>query len=167
MLFVVMGASISQAAPSYSIKINKDSEDQHQSFGVGITISEIPKKSPLLLSYGVSINTIKSNLALESAERNQIYPVYIFANVSLKYAISPYLEFGVDIGDALIDDVFKGDGAEVDIYYSLGIEVRIEKTIGIAFYHKTYDLNFNENNDPTLQNVIINMTGVSLNYYIN
>ena len=150
-----------------AMRINKDAEDQHESIGVAISLSEKPKNSPLQLTYGVSFNTIKSNLALEKAGRNQIYPVYGFANLSFKYAVSPYIELGIDIGDALTDKAFEGDGSDVDVYYSFGIEVRVQKTIGVAFYHKTYDLNFNEINDPTLQNVIIDMTGVSLSYYIN
>lgn len=72
---------------------------------------------PLLRYLGVSANTVRYNMALDSANRNEIYPVYVFAGWSINYPVSPFAEFGIDLGVALLDKVFEGDGQDVDVYF--------------------------------------------------
>ena len=165
LLITILLIPYTAEAHSTSISLNNDTSGEHHATGVAFIFDESETGTSYLKSLGISANTIRSNLALESADRHRIFPVYIFINFSLKHSISPFVEFGVDLGDALLDKVFDGDGKDVDIYYSLGIRIKIKKTIGLSFYRKTYDLYFNEIDDPALQNANLDVTGIKFSYY--
>lgn len=150
-----------------TLRLNTEQKDSDQSQGVAIIIDEYLDTASTQLALGISINNIKSDQALEYSSRKEIYPVYGFVSISLQQAVSPYFEFGMDIGDAMIDDALNGDGQEIDIYYSVGVRLKLQKTVDIAIYHKLYDLRYTDIADPVLQNVILDMTGVSVSFYFN
>lgn len=161
LILAILVTFFSYGAQSSSLRLNNESADAHHASGIALTVSEYDD-----LYLGISANIIRSNLALESANRNKIYPVYVFMGLSANYPISPFGEFGLDLGDALLDKIFEGDGQDIDVYFSFGLRLAIKKTIELSVYHKVYDLYFNEMNDPTLQNASLHMTGVNLAFYL-
>ena len=161
LLLTIFLAIYSHAALSSSLRLNSEAADAHHASGIALIESDHDD-----VYFGISANKIRSNLALESASRNEIYPVYVFMGASFNYPVSPFAEFGVDLGDALLDKMFEGDGQDVDVYFSFGLRFAIKKTIEFSVYHKVYDLYFNEINDPTLENVHLHMTGANLSFYI-
>lgn len=165
-LFLLSAFTTNTSAGEFtSFHIYHDAEGEHDAKGVALTLSQWSGRQMPLVTFGLSANTITSNLALEHSNRHEIYPVYMFSNISLNYVISPFLEFGVDLGDTLLDKMFDGDGSDIDVYYSYGFRLTIDRTIGVSIYHKTYDLYFNELDDPALQNVTLDVSGVNISYY--
>ena len=151
---------------STTVRLNNEIRDAHRSSGIAVTFKEWKNESSAVMSYGISANTLKSNLDLESSGRNRIYPVYMFIGASLNYPISPFIELGADLGDLIADKAFEGDGTDVDAYYSLGMTFTYKKKIDVSLYYKIYDLYFNELDDPTLQNVSLDVAGISVSFYI-
>ncbi len=166
-LFLLTAISF-QAHPA-NLRTNSETEGDHKAVGVSFARSDtdLGSTSPLLLSYGISLNVIESTIPLERYNRNEIYPVYLFSNIAIDYPVSPFLEFGIDLGDFIWDKLTDGDASDVDLYYSYGLTLTIEKSVSISFYHKTYDLYFNEIYDAAFQNVTLDLTGVSLSYYFD
>ena len=154
------------AEESTSIKFNNEIRDEHRGSGISITARQWNRNSLPVTYGGVSINTLKSNLSLEKENRNQIYPVYGFIGVTLNYPVAPFLELGIDLGDALEDKIFEGDSLDVDMYYSIGLTFTYKKAFDVSLYHKTYDLYFSEILDTTIQNVSIDITGISISFYL-
>jgi hypothetical protein len=136
-----------------------DSEDK------ATGIAYVLKESKSTTEAGISINKISSDKSLESNNRNSIYPVYGFANISLNTPITPFIEFGIDLGDFFFDKINEGDALETDIYYSAGIKFKFHKQLYLTIYAKAYELYFNEIDDITIQNVTIDMKGASLAFY--
>lgn len=156
------------SAQAAAVRVNTEEHpnQRHQGKGVAVIIDEVKIGSEQLVFYGLSANTLKSDQPLQSSDKNKIYPLHAFVNYSFDYAISPYIEFGMDLGDWIIDEIFDGKGENIDIYYSLGVELRLKKTVAVALYHKVYDLRFSEKNNSGSQNAMISLTGISLTYYM-
>ena len=149
-----------------TIRVHNEIKEEHRGSGVSITFREW-KRTILPITYGgFSFNTLKSNQPLEKDDRNRIYPIYGFMGMTLNYPISPFIELGVDIGDAFEDKVFEGDFLDVDIYYSIGLTFTYKKLFDLSLYHKTYDLYFSEIQDTTIQNVNIDITGINISFYL-
>ena len=72
--------------------------------------------------------------------RTYINPVYLFANFSINYPLSPFIELGIDLGDKLINDIFDGNNRDIDFYYSFGLSLNIDKRLSVAAYYKYYDI---------------------------
>ncbi len=168
-IIVFLFSTISFQACAANLRTNSETEGEHRAAGVSFVQSDadLNNTAPLSLSYGISLNVIESTIPLERYDRNEIYPVYLFSNIAIDYPVSPFFEFGVDLGDLIWDKLTDGDASDVDIYYSYGLMLTIEQSVSISFYHKTYDLYFNEIYDTTLQNVNLDLTGVSLSYYFD
>jgi len=148
-----------------TIRIHNEILDEHRGNGVSVTFRQ-RESSALPISYGgFSFNTLKSNLALEKENRQRIYPIYGFAGLTLNYPVSPFIEFGLDLGDAIEDKITEGDIWDIDIYYAAGLTFTYRKDFDFSIYHKTYDLYFNEIQNSAMQNVNIGITGISLSLY--
>ncbi len=154
------------ATQAESIRVNNEIKDEHRGAGISIVFKQWNRNSLPVTYGGLSINTLKSNFPLEKENRNQIYPVYVFMGITLNYPISPFLELGMDLGDALEDKIFEGDFLEVDIYYSYGLTITYKKAFDLSLYHKTYDLYFSEFADTRIQNANIDITGISISFYL-
>jgi|GEM_PF-6162915 len=154
------------AEQSQTIKLHNEIEDEIRGSGISINFKSWNRNSLPIIYGGFSISTLKANVPLENDARDQIYPIYGFIGSSLNYPISPFIELGLDIGDIIEDKSREGDIFEVDIYYSMGVTITFDKAFDISFYHKTYNLYFTEILDTTRQDVYINITGISLSFYL-
>lgn len=151
---------------SLEIRLNSEASGGDTASGVSFLETLSGTKSKDVFKYGMSINHISSDFALARNGRTYINPVYLFANFSLNYAISPFFEAGVDLGETFINDLVDGDNRDVDIYYGLGLNLTIDKTLTLSAYYKYYDIYFIE--DPNMPYLIdevnLSLTGVSLSY---
>ena len=125
---------------SQTITFHNEIENNFRGSGVAINFKAWNRNSLPVTYGGFSLSTLKSDIALERNDRNQIYPFYGFIGSSLNYPISPFIELGMDIGDAILDKSSDGEIIEVDIYYSAGITITFNKVFDVSFYHKTYNL---------------------------
>lgn len=169
-LFLLSFNAYGYESPSirFSSETSEDLATNNDESAVNIALiyNEPSYNSAHKASAGISINTIRSDIPLESAGRNRIYPVYAFMNLALNHAISPFTEFGIDVGDALVDKAFEGNGSDVDFYYSFGVEFTLQRTVSFSIYHKVYNLYFDEIDNPIFRDVIFDVTGVSFSYYM-
>ncbi|MDH5767322.1 MAG: hypothetical protein OEZ38_15005 [Gammaproteobacteria bacterium] len=166
LLLVVFWLPLSaQAGSKASIRIFNEARHEHTAHGFSLTAHEFRSGSSEVAALGLTFSIIESDIPLEHSNRNTIYPVYAFVNFSLNYAITPFFEGGLDLGDALFDKVPDNNTMDIDIYVAAGLNITLYKTAGLSIYHKTYNLLFNEIDDPTLQDVTLDVTGVSLYYY--
>lgn len=111
---------ISINAHSFEIRLNNEISGTDRAYGISFLDSLSSSKSKTVFKYGMSLNHISSDLALARYGRTYINPVYLFANFSLNYALTPFLEAGVDLGDKFINDLVDGDNSDVDFYYGFG-----------------------------------------------
>ena len=154
------------ADKSQTITLHNEIDNDFRGSGISINFKAYNRNSLPIIYGGFSLNTLKSDIALETNDRNQIYPFYGFIGSSLNYPISPFIELGLDIGDAILDKSSDGEILEVDIYYTAGITITFDKAFDISLYHKTYNLYFTEITDTTRQDVHINITGISVSFYL-
>ena len=86
-----------------------------------------------IMDAGFSFNYMSSDIPLEKADRREIFPVYGFLNFAAKMPVSPYVGFGIDIGDLLLDKADEGEIPEVDIYYLIGLRTQFNKLFKHTF----------------------------------
>ena len=157
---------ISINAYSLEIRLNSEVSANDKAYGISFLDTVSSAKATQVFKYGMSVNHISSDIALARNGRTYINPVYLFANFSLNYAISPFFEAGVDLGDKFINDLVDGDNRDVDFYYQFGLSLNIDKTLVLSAYYKYYDIYFIE--DPSLSYIIdeanLSLAGVSLSY---
>lgn len=160
-----------------SVRLNHESDnaDSADSAGGVSILFDIGEPKTFLVSLGFSANSIASDKNLAHAGRNNIYPFYGFVKFASTYRISPFFEFGVDLGDVLIEDfedfmnhheVDDNDSA-IDTYLSLGLTLKINKKMSASLYRKKYNVNFTEIGDTKINEVDSYMTGVSLTYHMD
>lgn len=128
------------------------------------------------LALGVSANRISSDKPLEMQNQTTIYPVYAFARVALRLPISPYIEFGVDVGDYLLSESSnessksrgeeQGSQFDIDTYGAIGIKTSLRRApIDFSVYVKSYSLIFNNGYRYDLQRLdsaAITMSGANI-----
>ena len=157
-----------------SIRLNHESNNADSASGIAI-LFDIGKPKTFLVSLGFSANSISSDESLAHAGRNNIYPVYGFVKFASTYRISPFFEFGIDLGDVLIEDFEEfinhheeeDNDSAIDTYLSLGLTLKINKKMTASLYRKMYNINFSEVGFSTINEVDLYMTGASLSYYLD
>lgn len=167
-LYITLILSLSfnaYADQTTSVRLNYGAADAHQAYGVAL-IENLGNPKPMspIFSLGLSINKIKSNLDLANYGRKTIYPVYFLGKLSFNYTVSPFAEFGFDLGDAIIDDLVGSDDPYenfVDTYYSLGLMFRMGKKYGVSLYYKNYDIKYFDTGSFVRKEVDLDMTGIS------
>lgn len=160
------------AEESHTFSLNYDSSDAHSAYGIAfLADTGNPKPKSLIVSFGLSINELESDLDLAADGRKVIYPVYFVGKLSMNYTISPFIEFGFDLGDAIIENIIDSidtndnDYDSIDTYYSLGLTLRLNKKTALSLYRKFYDIKYYETGFTAPREVDLNMTGISLFYY--
>ena len=96
---------------------------------------------------GLSLNYIHSSEIIGFNNRQTIYPVYVFFGLKAPLMVTPYVEAGFDLGDALIDDLYNnGEDEEslIDYYYAGGLSFSLDHRISLLIYAKKYNLKFRE-----------------------
>jgi len=99
------------------------------------------------LYWGLGFSGVQSDEALESNNRTKVFPVNLILGLRANYTISPYIEFGVDLGDLVVDAI-SGDSTEIDVTGSLGITYKV-KNLNIYAYYKRYSVKFSESNSAS------------------
>lgn len=98
---------------------------------------------------GLSLNYITSSTVIQRNNRKTIYPIYLFMGIKAPWKVSPYIEAGIDLPEALIDDLLDNNeengGAQADYYFSGGLLFSATKTLSISLYAKQYHFTFREN----------------------
>ncbi len=100
-----------------------------------------------IIYLGLSLNYIKSSNVIQNGNRKTILPLYFVISVKAPWKISPFVEVGSDIGDAVYRDLFHSEEDainDVDYYYSGGIEVSINDKTSFVFYSKKYNFLYRE-----------------------
>ena len=158
-----------------SLRLNADSADAHSAGGIAIINSIGMESVPLALSFGISVNRVKSDVALANKGRKSINPVYLFGKLSINHTITPFVEFGFDLGDMILEDISDSlsndpdadsNDDSVDTYYSLGLTLTMGKKYAVSLYHKKYNINYYDINFPNLQEEDLEMNGISFSYYM-
>lgn len=103
---------------------------------------------------GLSLNYVKSSIVIQRSNRKTINPVYLFMGIKAPWKVSPYIEAGIDLPEALIDDLLDNNedngGAQADYYFSAGLIFPVNKTLSISLYAKKYYFKFRDTiYDPT------------------
>jgi len=158
------------AANRGSVSLHHEQRDGNRASGVSFTAYNRG------LSLGISANRITSNQPLELQDRTTIYPVYAFASLAFRMPVTPYVEWGIDLGDYLLNESSNessknhdGDKPRldnVDVYGAIGIKTSMRRTpIDFSIYVKNYRLAFNSSYNYTNQrpeDSIITMSGANI-----
>lgn len=106
------------------------------------------------VTLGFSTNRISTAQPLEMQNPTTLYPVYAFASIAFRMPVSPYLEFGVDVGNYLFDensgDSSRRQGGDetlklnrMDTYGAIGVKTSLRRTpIDFSLYLKGYTLTY-------------------------
>jgi len=97
---------------------------------------------------GLSLNRIHSSTVIQRYNRTTIYPIYLTAGIKAPWKLAPYFEAGVDLPEAIIDDLLdnenNGGGAQADYYYSGGLVYSTTDSLSFSLYAKRYNFIFRE-----------------------
>ena len=152
----------------WSLHVNVDSSSKHDAWGIAfIGDAGDPIRDVLMVSLGISANEIESEKNLAAYGRKEINAWYMFVRFSGNYTLTPFLEAGFDMGDALLEDLAndsKNNDSAVDYYFSLGATYKINKQFGVSVYQKNTYVRFNESTGQRTERDL-EMIGVSGYYY--
>lgn len=150
LLFFIATAPALAATKGSHVSLHHEQRDGNRASGIAFTAYNRG------LALGISANKITSSKPLEMQDRTTIYPVYAFANLALRTPLAPYVEFGLDLGDYLLNELANDSsdnhgGVEektenpMDAYGAIGIKTSMRRApIDFAVYVKSYVLLFNE-----------------------
>jgi len=168
-LAVVAQPCLAATKGSY-VSMNHEQRDNNRASGISFTTYNRG------LALGISANKITSKQPLELQDRTTIYPVYAFASVALKMAVAPYVEFGVDLGDYLLNESFNDSSDnnsdkqsrlnDIDMYGAIGLKTSMRRApIDFSVYIKSYSLSFNDPyryNEQRSVDTVITMSGANI-----
>ena len=105
---------------------------------------------------GLSLSHIKSTEVIQYDGRKSITPLYLFLGLKANMKISPFIETGMDLPEAIIDDLLNNEEkseAQADYYFSTGIYFEASKTTVVSLYAKKYNFKYRETIlSPTIKN---------------
>ena len=96
---------------------------------------------------GLSLNRIRSSTVIQHDNRKTIYPIYLALGFRAPWKLSPYIEAGFDLPEALFDEL--GDDEDnslnqTDYFYSAGLEFSATEMFSVSLYAKQYVFKFRE-----------------------
>ena len=97
---------------------------------------------------GLSLSRIESSEVIQYDNRKTIHPVYFFMGVKAPWKISPYIEAGIDLPEAFIDDLLNNEEeseSQADYYFSSGLVMQATENVSISLFAKRYHFIFREN----------------------
>lgn len=97
---------------------------------------------------GLSLSRIASSRVIQYDNRKTIHPIYFFVGLKAPVKFSPYIEAGIDLPEAIIDDLLdneKKSEAQADYYYSGGLVAGFTDKISISLYARNYYFIYREN----------------------
>lgn len=103
---------------------------------------------------GFSLNRIASSKIIQYGDRKTIYPIYVFFGIKAPWRLSPFIELGGDLGEMIIDSIFRDEDEEnvintIDYYYSAGLNFSITDKFLLSLYAKKYNFLYEEYVDST------------------
>lgn len=97
---------------------------------------------------GLSLSYIESSKVIQRDNRKTIHPIYFFIGVKAPRKLSPYIEAGIDLPEAFIDDLLNNEEeseAQADYYFSGGFVFTATEKVSFSLYAKKYNFIFREN----------------------
>lgn len=97
---------------------------------------------------GLSLNYITSSNVIQHSNRKTIYPIYLIMGFRAPWIISPYIEAGLDLPEALFDELVGDEDNSIDqtdYFYSGGLEFTVTDMLSFSLYAKKYKFKFREN----------------------
>jgi len=114
---------------------------------------------------GLSLNHISSDVVIQIDNRKTINPLYFFIGLKYTSKVSPFIEAGIDLPEALIDEIFDNEDNAIDLtdyYLSSGLNFSINKKFGISVYAKKYVFKYQAMSLFTTNKVRTDSYGASL-----
>ena len=96
---------------------------------------------------GFSLNHIASSEVIQHSNRKTIYPIYLVIGFRAPWKISPYIEGGLDLPEAIIDEIFDDEDNSIDqtdYFFSAGLEFSLTDMFSLSLYAKKYRFKFRE-----------------------
>lgn len=128
--------------PDTRISIQRENMENGFSSSLGINTGGI-------FYGGASLNYITSSTVIQYNNRKTIYPVYLVIGLRAPWKISPYGEVGLDLPEAIFDEIFNSGNYgidQTDYYFSGGVELLVTENFSFSLYAKQYQFIFRENN---------------------
>lgn len=97
---------------------------------------------------GLSLSRIESSEVIQYDNRKTIHPIYFFMGVKAPWKISPYIEAGIDLPEAFVDDLLNNEEeseSQADYYFSSGLVFTATENVSISLFAKRYHFIFREN----------------------
>ncbi len=105
---------------------------------------------------GLSLNRIDSSRPIQWGDRKTIYPIYLYLGVKAPWRIAPYAELGIDLAEAMIDDLLDetAEGkSRTDTYLAGGLTFTYQDKLSLSLYAKQYNFIYQERSaSPAITN---------------
>jgi len=127
---------------SYHISLYAESMENGSATGAGIMAGSDVFYGGLNWSY------IESSRVIQRDNRKNIRPFYLFMGLRVPIKFSPYIEAGIDLPEAFIDDLLNNEEkseVQADYYFSGGLMFKMNKKVSLSLYAKKYNFIFREN----------------------
>jgi len=127
---------------SYHISLFAESMDNGSAATAGISAGSD------VFYGGLSWSYIESSKVIQRDNRKSIHPIFLFMGLRVPMKLSPYIEVGIDLPEALIDNLLDNEeqsAAQADYYLSGGLRYKINKRVSFSLYAKKYHFIFREN----------------------
>ncbi len=101
-----------------------------------------------ILYTGLSLSHIESSNVIQYDNRKTIHPIYFFVGLKAPTKLSPFLEAGIDLPEALIDDLLNNEEeseSQADYYFSTGLVLAATDKVSFSVFAKKYHFIFREN----------------------
>ena len=115
---------------------------------------------------GLSLNYIDADTVIQYNNRKTIYPLFLFMGLTYPAEISPFIEGGLDLPEAIFDEMFDNDEENsidlTDYYVSGGLNFSLNERFSISVYAKKYVFKYQETTLTTTNKVRADSYGAGL-----
>lgn len=160
MVFLITGSAFADDGQSNTrFSISSETMEDGSATSVGIT------SGTDYFYGGLSLNYIESSEVIQHGNRKEIVPIYFFFGLRAPWKLSPYVEAGFDLPEAIIEDTLDHHNTEqdrVDYYYTGGLEYSANERYSVFLYAKRYNFIFRESSFSPLTKVRPSSYGIGL-----
>lgn len=89
---------------------------------------------------GLSAGKMTSDQIISSfGDRNIAYPVFFYFGFNMPMAITPYIEYGVELAAVIVHDTLEDEESYIDTYLAGGVAIQT-KAVLLKFYAKEHKI---------------------------
>ena len=128
-----------------------DADSNNDSYGIDVLINTNSYGVSAYL--GVSMIHFSGERIIDTNSR-EMSNAFFLGGIKSTLPISPFLEFGKDLGESFFNDLISANIDESDYYLSIGVTTSQKYNLGASLYYKLYSFGYTDPTDDSKRSSI-------------